>query len=134
MHLRPSLLLAFVSAWLLVTPPAAFAQTVTGGGIIQESEFVVTEDASCSAADAYLDDNIVWGTVADNTACSMAIADDNIVWGTQWSDENIVWGTLASDDNIVWGTVLVDDNIVWGTMVDENIVWGTSVTPESYDF
>lgn len=123
-----------MSAWLLVTPPAAFAQAVTAGGNFQELEFVVAENANCSAPDAYLDDNIVWGTVFDNTACSMAIADDNIVWGTLSNDENIVWGTLASDDNIVWGTVLVDDNIVWGTSVDENIVWGTSVTPESYDF
>jgi serine protease AprX len=63
------------------------------------------------------DDNIVWGTLADDL--------DNIVWGTNDADgDNIVWGTMA-DDNIVWGT-MAEDNIVWGTSIaDDNIVWGT---------
>jgi serine protease AprX len=97
-------------------------------------------------------DNIVWGTVADDS--------DNIVWGTMFDGDNIVWGTslffgdtsfgdnivwgtsMGWDDNIVWGTNLLGvfdgdnivwgttfdgtDNIVWGTLSDDNIVWGTS--------
>jgi len=86
-------------------------------------------------------DNIVWGTVADDS--------DNIVWGTMFDGDNIVWGTslffgnASFGDNIVWGTsmgwddnivggtsllgVFDGDNIVWGTTFDgaDNIVWGT---------
>jgi serine protease AprX len=98
------------------------------------------------------EDNIVWGTVAD---------EDNIVWGTSvplstdltWAgnallEDNIVWGTAANwEDNIVWGTGLVgvfdgqsviwgtcsgdEDNIVWGTLSEDNIVWGTSANKVS---
>ncbi len=69
------------------------------------------------------DDNIVWGTMAD---------EDNVVWGTDCGGAdclNVVWGTRAmqEDDNIVWGTMAEDDNVVWGTSGDvDSVVWGSS--------
>ena len=76
------------------------------------------------SGNAWLDDNIVWGTAA-------ADWEDNIVWGASligvFDGQNIIWGTVSGDeDNIVWGT-LSEDNIVWGTFDNEdNIVWGTA--------
>jgi subtilisin family serine protease len=80
-------------------------------------------------------DNIVWGTAddsGDNIVWGTAL-DENIVWGTE-IDDNIVWGTTADEDNIVWGTDCGGgdcDNIVWGTADEDNIVWGTAMPDDN---
>lgn len=123
-QLRISYVLLLTGLWLVLGASSSSAQTIGGGGGLQEWEFN-GDGSACSDSNALADDNIVWGTEvggATHTSCSDASQDDNIVWGTglEGGDDNIVWGTLHDDDNIVWGTEFEgDDNIVWGTRATE---------------
>lgn len=94
MHLRPSYLIGFVGALVLLIAPSASAQALAvGSSGLQELQFTTAGSVTCSSAAAASDDNIVWGTTVQPTSCTTAAADDNIVWGTLVSDDNIVWGT-----------------------------------------
>ena len=88
------------------------------GGYLNPKANAWANNIVWGTAKTSLGDNIVWGTLADNS--------DNIVWGTKdASGENVVWGSKDSDgDNIVWGTNF--DNVVWGSNNGDNVVWGSS--------